>query len=368
MIGAFNKKIAYRYPWSADASRYVADSDIKLADLNEDSGEVKYAARRLKASLKPFSDELVLDREISESPFAPYVIPITNLILSIIGDMRLTNRWAVNEAKITQANLLNEAPETIRKIVTDKFSWEAYYLVVKDKSVLLKTAGMIYDWKLRFDNFLSANFSFHDVYWKLCNQILVSGYVLLTNQTFTRLISEKVKLELSSKKLRRIDLKELNKGFISVIEGINNEWMSFKKRLGIEEVQISGPVRREAFPPCIRELITKILSGENISHQGRFTVTSFLLNIGMSEDMVLDLFRSAPDFNEKLTKYQIEHIKGTGTGKAKYSPPSCKTLKTYSLCFNSDVVCEGISHPLKYYQRRKSVRENRPKNQDIPQK
>ncbi len=356
-----NKRIAFKYAWSVDAAKYVKNTDIKLAELKEDTPEVEYVFRRFDALIRIPADKIQnIKEEYLESPYTPYILPVMTLALSIIGDNRLLHRWAVIESKITQINLLGEEPDIIRKLLYDKFNWQAWYIDKIERKTLLANTGMNYDWKLRFEDFLTANYSFHDAYWKLNNQIIYEGNVLLTNQIFTRLISERVKLDLASRKLVKPDLKELNESFINAVEKLKTEWDELKKEAGFPDTQIQGPVRRESFPPCIRDLLSKMLAGENIPHQGRFTLTSFLLNIGMNENEIIELFRASPDFNEKLTRYQIEHIKGRGLNKPRYTPPSCKTLKTYGLCLNADDTCSKISHPLKYYNiTRRLVKKNK---------
>ncbi|WEU39638.1 MAG: hypothetical protein OdinLCB4_003905 [Candidatus Odinarchaeum yellowstonii] len=361
MSEAPNKRIAFKYAWSVDAAKYVKNSDIKITELKEDSPEVEYVFRRFTTLIKMTANKIQdIKEEYLESPYTPYILPITTIALSIIGDARLLNRWAVAESKITQINLLSEEPEIIRKILLDKFNWQAYYIEKTEKKTLVANTGMYYDWKLRFEDYLTANYSFHDAYWKLNNQIIHEGNVLLTHQIFTRLVSEKVKIELASRKLVKPDLKELDKSFINCVEKLKADWNELKKETGFHETQIQGPVRRESFPPCIQDLLGKMLAGENIPHQGRFTLTAFLLNIGMNESEIIELFKASPDFNEKLTRYQIEHIKGKDLNKPRYTPPSCKTLKTYGLCLNMDEICREIAHPLKYYNRMKRlVKKNR---------
>ena len=73
-----------------------------------------------------------------------------------------------------------------------------------------------------------------------------------------------------------------------------------------------GEVQEEAFPPCISALIQAIATGTNISHMGRFAVTSFLHTIGMSGTGIVEMFAQAPDFDLEKTMYQVDHISGGG--------------------------------------------------------
>jgi DNA primase large subunit len=112
----------------------------------------------------------------------------------------------------------------------------------------------------------------------------------------------------------------------------------------------SGPVALEACPPCIKALLLQVKAGRNLSHPARFALTSFLANIGMKEDEIVLLYQMSPDFDYELTRYQVEHIKGS-SGKD-YIPPGCSTMETYGNCVESDGLCRRIKHPLSYYRLR----------------
>ena len=57
-----------------------------------------------------------------------------------------------------------------------------------------------------------------------------------------------------------------------------------------------------------------------------------------------------PDFNEKVARYQVEHIAGLRGGRKAYNVPDCKTLFAQSLCFKNQT-CYNVSHPLQYGRR-----------------
>lgn len=110
----------------------------------------------------------------------------------------------------------------------------------------------------------------------------------------------------------------------------------------------------EAFPPCVKAIIARIKSGENVEHHGRFFLATFLNHVGYSEEEILSIFSSAPDFEEGKARYQVEHITGKISGKV-YSVPKCATLRAQGLCVKesySDSLCERdwLTHPLKYYR------------------
>ncbi len=151
--------------------------------------------------------------------------------------------------------------------------------------------------------------------WRLVNRVVRKGYVLVNERDLRRLISEYVKMKVME--TPRIELPDPLEEIAKEISDM------FAKRM---RKRFKRPKKGD-FPPCIRELISKLRRGENLTHQARFALTAFLLNVGWSEEQVLDLFRSAPDFNERIASYQISHI-----AKRKYKPPSCETMKNWGLC------------------------------------
>ncbi|MEM2739048.1 MAG: DNA primase regulatory subunit PriL, partial [Candidatus Bathyarchaeia archaeon] len=77
---------------------------------------------------------------------------------------------------------------------------------------------------------------------------------------------------------------------------------------------------------------------------------TFLVNIGMPIENIIDLFRNSSDFNERLTRYQVEHIAGERGSRTRYKPPKCQTLQTHGLCIGRNETCKQMTHPLAYYE------------------
>ena len=103
-------------------------------------------------------------------------------------------------------------------------------------------------------------------------------------------------------------------------------------------------------------------SGENLSHAGRFALAAFLYRAGADSETMVDAYRGAPDFDESITRYQIEHITLHDQGRG-YEPPECDKLRSHSLCFREgdptaarpedrgrDLICfrPTLRHPLQY--------------------
>ena len=175
--------------------------------------------------------------------------------------------------------------------------------------------------------------------WRLVNRVVKRGYVVLNREQFIRILEEFLKNRLMEK------LRISHPGIHNYLHEI--ETLALKERAKFERIEF-GKVDFECFPPCMKKILTDLKRGVNIPHTARFAITSFLLNIGLSSEQIIDLFKSAPDFDEEKTRYQVEHIAGSkGT---EYECPSCNTMKTYQNCYE-DVSCSRINHPIAYYRR-----------------
>jgi len=193
----------------------------------------------------------------------------------------------------------------------------------------------------------------YDQRWKLTNTILDNGFVLIPKEEvddfLTALLTARL-VELSA----RMRMGERKIGLISEdLRELATTWRrAFKHSVPYrsEEGERVVVETRSVLPPCMRNLMERVKRGEGLSHFARFTLTTFLLNIGWSVDEIVSLFTKVPDFDERVTRYQVEHIAGLRGSRTKYKPPKCENIRFHGLC-TEDKYCKGIRHPLQYYER-----------------
>ena len=101
-----------------------------------------------------------------------------------------------------------------------------------------------------------------------------------------------------------------------------------------------------------KHAIEVLEKGENLPHSGRFMLAAFLLSKGQSVEQIAPLFKNAPDYNERVTLYQLNHLAGLSGSGTQYSCPSCEKLKTQNLCFIIPE-CDNIINPLQFGRKRK---------------
>lgn len=218
--------------------------------------------------------------------------------------------------------------------------------------------------------------------WQLTSLTLSRGYVYIDDRSkVLRLLSEYIYNLLSSKLIEIMNSCEDREQFINTIKQLLNELapeqvdaldkllkniatqheqaiaqsisrtgapaLSELRRIEIASLDELLQISQHVFPPCIRELINSLTRGENLSHHQRFAIATFLINLGVDIEIILKLFSFSPDFNEKIARYQIEHLAGMRGSRKKYLVYSCNTMRTLGLCIDE---C-NVKNPLVYAKR-----------------
>jgi len=275
--------------------------------------------------------------------------PIAVMMAAATADSFIKRRYALAEAKRV-SNLLGNENKSNITYIANNFNWKIK--LVKDPAVPLT-----YDFTLHYTDFLKNATVFHDKKWKLVNRRMLKGEVYLTKSEAARLLEEEVRRYIEEK----LDIKvgSLPEAVMNRINRLKQLFIEKRGEIQLEE--LPKEVIVNAYPPCIKELYDTMASGRNVSHIGRFALTSFLINIGMTTKNVVNLFSSLSDFNERLTRYQVEHIAGERGSRTKYIPPRCDTLRTHGVCHSMDDICRRVRHPLAYYRRKlRAIRRKAP--------
>ena len=323
-----------KYPFCREAREYISSLGFTIDEVfhPDFSTILDRAFERIESAIRVgrVETKLVdLDLEIFSFNIAP-------IILSVIGDNALSMRYAVAEAKRVYEELRVDEDYKLQLISVNSFNWRV--------KLIRPSAFQIF-----FADFLQFSPVFEAFNWKLVNRSVVGGWVYVSRGELARLISERVKSEIFNKSSQPMPSITVPSNVLDRIEGLRKIFSSYRKVLEAEEVK--GPVVESAMPPCIRSLMNGLLKGESMPHMARFTLATFLLNVGRSVDDVIKLFTASADYDEKMTRYQVEHIAGLRGSRTKYSTPKCSTLKTFGLCFPDDFcISKRVKHPMTYYK------------------
>jgi len=350
-----SKREIAKYPFTKAAAQYVKDLNLKIEDLASPD-----YLRVIDRSKQRIEEALIYKivswpgetEEVGKYDVEILSFPASIIIVTSINDEFLKRRFALAEANRVNELLFKEENEKIINILKSSFDW--YVRTVKP------TEEWPYDFSIYFVDYLKNSTAFADVKWKLVNrEINREGRIFLHKNELVRLITEEVRKHVYKRVKSDIQVK-LPPSLVQKtnrIEQILDEKIRRFKKFDAPKVIVQS-----AYPPCIDRLYSDLMSKRHIPHLGRFTLTSFLLNIGGKTENIVALYTSATDFEERLTKYQVEHIAGKRGGSTKYKPPNCNTLKTYGLCPGGDAICKVIRNPLTYYQKKlrkiKAIKQN----------
>ncbi len=337
----FTRNDLAKYPFLKETAEYIKPLDLQIDDLTSMGMDqiLKRAEERV--------NEAIIYRRITRNPKKVDLeissFPVALLLVIATENSLIKKRYALAEAKQASSDLANEPKEKILKIAQD-FNWKLT-LPLKESS------DSPSEFIIHFTDYLRNTSHLHDRKWKLTNSILSKGNVYLNKKDVARLLEEEIRRRIE--KRLEAKLPKYPPEMSLIAEKIKKLAIETMGQSEIEE--FPKVVVQAAFPPCINALYADAASSHHLSHIGRFTLTSFLVNIGMTPEKVNELFRSFSDYNERLTRYQIEHIAGERGSGTRYTPPQCSVLQTHGVCKNSDALCRRIYHPLAYYKRKQKL-------------
>ncbi len=157
--------------------------------------------------------------------------------------------------------------------------------------------------------------------WKLVNQDVHAGLVHIIGDDLVRLLRDAITSYIRD----RIAL--MRPPPVEVPPDIA-EWCSRRA-----EARAGGDTL-----PCVERCRETMDEGNNLLHAGRFLTATFFMHAGLDDDVISVVFQGAPDYDPKITKYQIGQIRRRG-----YSVPGCRWVASNGLCPGCDA-----AHPTKY--------------------
>jgi DNA primase large subunit len=320
------------FPYTSAAARYVEASTKTLESL---LGGGEFSKQVLSRSVERVTRAISGDAPTSTVKSDDYEVEILSYVLaraliSCINETLLIQRYANAEAQ--------DALESMQH--ADERSQSEYILsLLGDFRMPVSITDNAF--QLYFTDFVRYTGRLRGPQWRLVN-LLYRGRVTLAKGEIIQILAEAVRLKV----LSGLPLKLSGK----ICEALSPYTSPLKQAFSQVSLRHknSGPIILEACPPCIKALLSQVRAGRNLSHPARFALTAFLANVGMKAHEIVQIYQSAPDFDYELTRYQVEHIKGSsGTD---YIPPGCSTMVTYGNCIESDGLCKRVNHPLSYYR------------------
>jgi len=326
-----------KYPFLSDSKSYVKDNAPSVEDLLDDPLYERARIIGVERLDKAFKDRDVGNRSLAtESDCIMELLsyPIARMIAVCIEDTYFKRRYALGEAFHAYRNLINE-PTSFLLRISKEFKMDVKIDETMDQ------LGMFFTDYLR-----NAPTRYKE--WKMINRQMTKGYIRISHKDLARLIQEALRTRINNELDTRECSQTIYKTFSSDIKRIRNTVFTHRKKIEAAPV---GKLSVEKLPPCIKDILGAIQSGENVPHMGRFALVAFLNSIKLSTEDILKVFSSAPDYEEEKTRYQVEHITGS-ISSTSYKPPGCEKMRTYGICpvDKIDELCKKTRHPMSYYR------------------
>ena len=322
-----------KYPFLDEAGKYLSDKGFSLEQFGSDPDLKKIVENAFERIItasegRIFKSDLASNN--SALPMEIFSFLIAVILLKLSGMNTLIRRFSLAEArraeKFLEKDLINQKDVKKSKqslqILQELFS----VTVQKDEE----------HFTIPIADYLKHAINFHEREWKLINRRVVSGKVHLTSHETVRLVRKELDRHIFNK-ISLSSSPEMIQGFEPYVQKLR----TLAKKFEVKTVESTE------FPPCIKHAIEVLEKGENLSHSGRFLLATFLLNKGQTVEQIAPLFKNAPDYNPKVTLYQLKQLSGT----TQYKCPSCEKVKTQNLCFPVSA-CDTIINPLQFGRKR----------------
>ena len=325
-----------KYPFLQEASAYIQESKFDFAEFDrpEMIHIINRAVEKLENELKGKIYSNLDEYEIEIMTFL-----VSLLLIKSIGLEEVSKKCSLFEAmrveRFLSTDLSIERSSQKKKLLVQKIFQDLF-----DINIDVDSTSSIC--KLSVADYLLRASKMYEQEWKLINRSVKDGYVYLDTDEAVRLIRN----ELSNLIYTRI--KNMKVYEVPII--IKSKADELRKKYSGRYIY-RNQFKILEYPPCIKHAMEIINKGENLPHSARFMLATYMLAIGKTEEEVIEIFKNSPDYNEKITRYQVEHLAGKKGSHIKYSVPSCDRLRSEDLCF-AVKECENLINPIQFGRRK----------------
>ena len=324
-----------KYPFLNEAGEYLRESGFGWEELERPDMKdvIDRAAERVELEVGGSVYEKLDRYEIEILTFLVSLIMVKSISLEPV-----LKKFALAEARRAEKFLtedLRRQSETQRRSLFAKIFDDLFKLKID-----VAQDGRLF--KVSVADYLSRSSHFHEQEWKLINRLVDRGHVYLDADETVRLVRNELSI-LIYDKIKAMTLPTLPQSIKARADKLRSK---LAPRYEYRATAVTD------YPPCVKHALEVMGKGENLPHSARVMLATFMLAIGKPVDEIVMMYENAPDFNEKITRYQVEHLAGMKGSHTKYSVPSCDKLRNENLCF-ATAECDGIINPMQFGRRRK---------------
>lgn len=317
-------KFCAKYPFSKQAKEHINYYNVNFEKI--DVKTLELAVERIKKAVEGNSP-VENFKAINSTKMMEYLsdllitYPVANALVSLNGDFFIKKRYA--------------------RAIADNI----YYFLQMEKQEIVEELASDFNIKKQGDYFLISLVEYsnnvpRDPDYRLIKMPVKNGFVRIDVNALAKLVAESI---FESIMKLKVDKKMVPESFLEY-----SKLLDIEKKIA-EEMNL-GPLDTNAFPPCMKKIVSDLSSDNKVAHLPRFVLSTFFASINMEPERALEYFRTQENFDEKKTMYYLKHSYGD-KGGVKYSAPACAKMISYGLCFK-DETCHW-PHPVMYYKNKR---------------
>ncbi|MEM2759606.1 MAG: hypothetical protein QXU32_08635 [Nitrososphaerales archaeon] len=325
----FGKGDLAKYPFLTEAGQYLKELDYSLAEFDEQS-KMHVIERAYERIITALDGNIYRELDDLDTEVVSFLIAL--IMVRALGVRSVSRKYSLGEARRTEMfleqELKHESEERMRAILTGIFNDLFSIDVIQENG----------KFKVKVADYLKRASYFHDNHWKLVNRTVNNGFVYLNSDETVRLIRDELTLYIYDK-INKMELRQLP-------EAIKTKVNELRNRV-VKDAEFKRYFTTTKYPPCVEHVLQVLSKGENPPHSARFLLATYMLSIGKTVDEVCNFFEAAPDYNERVTRYQVEHLTGMRGSGTKYTCPSCEKVASDNNCYRTEE-CDGIVNPVRF--------------------
>lgn len=332
------ERVHARYPFLRDAKAAVEDADVDLMAVieSEPSPILQRAVERVRGAI---DDGRVPDPSPdSEVELLSY--PVARILVSLVDNPVLTNRYALAEAR-RAFDLLGDELRSDSLLRSSRATRLSEGELLEEFDLADRVRPTEDGYEVAVTAYLMLTTELREHRWRLVNRGLSDGMVPIRREALETLMQEAIRLRVADG--LPLDVPE------PIADGLSDYVGEIQASLA--DVRIPTDIDRiepDAFPTCMRRLYDQMRTGEDLSHTERFTLVSFFCAIGGTADDIIKICEITQPSERERVRYQVEHVHGE-TRSTAYPPPTCETLASLGMC-DLHEACTQYGHPLATYE------------------
>lgn len=341
-----------RYPFFEAAREAVEASGVALSTLvAEDAPAVERGRERVERALMAGTTVSETPREWSvQDELLSY--PVARILVSLIDAPAAVDKYAAAEAA-TAAERFAADFETdddgLQSTQSASVSLDgvlAEFDLADDVRPEATARGPEPAWyRVAVGSYLALSDPEWGESWRLVNREVADGAVRVERDELFAMLEEAVRRRVADGLPFDVRSSESGEALADALESeVETLRGLLSERRDVGRIDTVVP---ELFPPCMSHLLDRVRRDNELDAHSTFSLTAFLVGIGMDTDEVVELYRETP-LDEETVRYQTEYLRDE-TG-AQFAAPTCATMQAYGDCVNKDARCETIAHPMAYYE------------------